>query len=97
CLIYIEAKVESPARREQLRQYRVELENARKKGITQTALVLLTKYAEDVEGLPDATVRWHHIGEWLSDEHWEQLLQDQVSGYLVTQFLGFLKMRGMIM
>jgi hypothetical protein len=98
CLVYVEAKVESGLGWKQLERYKSDLEEAKAgKGIARTALVFLTKYLEELDARFDPPVRWHHIGEWLSDWRQQRTINDPVSVYLVDQFLGYLKQKGMIM
>jgi hypothetical protein len=66
--------------------------------VTQTALVLLTRYpiGSAAPGTqPDAAIRWHDIAEWLSAERRGKAIDEPVSAHIVDQLLGYLKARRM--
>jgi hypothetical protein len=97
CLVYIEAKVESGLGHRQLDRYRSELKQS---GLATTGLVLLTRYPVSVdasEAKPDVHIRWHEVAQWLEVELGQQSITNQISKYLVEQFIGFLKARNMTM
>lgn len=92
----VEVKSESELRANQLARYRKLLTES---GISETALVLLTRYpinlGEDATR-PDVLVRWFQVAEWLTLEQQRYTFQ-AVSKYLVDQFVGFLRARNMVM
>lgn len=94
-LAWVEVKVESELRTGQLAGYRVLLDES---GIDQTRLVLLTRYPETFgpeDTLPDVTVRWFEVADWLESELPAAVEAGEVASFLVEQFLGFLEARGM--
>jgi hypothetical protein len=96
-LVYIEVKIKSDVNPDQLRRYRAELEQA---GEHEKALVLLTRKHVDLTRIPtrlDNAVRWFQVGEWLDEELKlaNQNEKSRVTAYLIRQFTGFLKERGM--
>lgn len=96
CLIYVEVKVEAGLHEGQLEEYRKALLES---NFSKTCLALLTKYPVDLEKNgeePDTTIRWYQIAEWLECELEQKTIQQPLSVYIVEQFLGFLKQRGLI-
>lgn len=94
-LIFIEVKHDSGLGVEQLERYHKYLGNLIEK---QTQLVLLTRSKHSVQETSlDVSlfhhVCWYEIGGWLSDAD----VQDEVTQYLVDQFLDFLKEKEMSM
>ncbi|MCK6624924.1 MAG: hypothetical protein L6R45_07080 [Anaerolineae bacterium] len=96
-LIYIEVKLESGLGQFQLRRYRQALANS---GFKNTGLIFLSRYPvilKENEELPDITVRWYQVAEWLEVELSCKTIQHPESVYLVKQFVGFLQGRNMTM
>ena len=94
-LVWVEVKAESPLRAGQLEGYRIGL---RASGARETRLVLLTRYAVSLqpgEERPDYALQWYEVAEWIEDALGEEALRDEVSRFLVEQFLAFLKGRRM--
>jgi hypothetical protein len=97
CLVYVEAKVEADLGESRLRRYRNELAH---RGVSTTALVLLTRYPVALEAgdeQPDAFVRWYEVAEWLEHELKSLKGSQAITAYLVHQFVDFLKAKGMTM
>jgi hypothetical protein len=95
-LAFVEVKSESAVDEGQLGRYRRLLAGS---GIPSTALILLTRYPANLrEGgeRPDTFVRWYQVAEWLDEESHRYRFKP-VSSYLVSQFLGFLGARNMVM
>lgn len=94
-LVWGEVKAESEVRAGQLEGYRVLL---RQSGITQTRLILLTRYLEvfqEDETCPDMEVRWFEFADWLENELPAIKATDEVASFLARQFLDFLRGRSM--
>jgi hypothetical protein len=95
CLVWIEVKVESEVRKEQLDKYLRELET--KKG-QQTRLVLLTRYPEtsvcDGAG-PIFKLRWCEVAALLEQELSAAQTGSEAARFVAGQFLDFLRGRGM--
>ena len=95
-LVYIEVKTGSDVNPDQLRRYRAELERA---VAHEKVLVLLTRKHVDLTRIPtrlDNAVRWFQVGEWLEElKLANQNEKSRVTAYLIRQFTGFLKERGM--
>jgi hypothetical protein len=92
----VEVKSESDVREDQLSRYRKLLRDS---VVPDTRLILLTRAPVDLGELrerPDVHVRWYQVAEWLEQERSRYAFQD-VSAYLVDQFLGFLGARNMTM
>ena len=93
-LIYIEVKVEAGFGYDQLKRYKRQLNNDSR--YPNTYLIVLTRYPfVSVEGdeKPDVAIRWTQIGEWLEN----LTLTSETSFYVVSQFVEFLKGRGLAM
>ena len=103
-LAYIEVKVEWDVEETQMPRYREALMAS---GVEHTRLVLLTRDPQDLaddEHQPDVLCRWYQIAEWLESEgKWLESevdagrVRDDVSVFLIRQFVGFLKARNMTM
>jgi hypothetical protein len=96
-LIFIEVKSASGLGYLQLQRYRNAL---KKSGFNNTSLIFLTRYPvalNENEEIPDVTIRWHQVAEWLALELSHKTIQQPASIYLVEQFLGFLQGRNMTM
>ncbi len=95
-LVYIEVKTESDVDPDQLRRYKLDLERA---VAHEKALVLLTRKPVDLTRIPtglDNAVRWFQVGEWLEELKLANKNEKSVvTAYLIRQFTGFLKERGM--
>lgn len=94
-LVWIEVKAESELRAGQLEGYRVLL---RECGVEQTRLILLTQYPEFFqtdETRPDLEVRWFEFADWLQMALSAAETSNEIAGFLVRQFLDFLKERNM--
>lgn len=94
-LVWIEVKAESPLRSGQLEGYRVLLGES---GMEQTRLVLLTQYPEifqEGEARPDLEIRWFEFADRLESEMLEAEAVKEIAGFLVRQFLDFLRERNM--
>ncbi len=94
-LVWIEVKAESPLRSGQLEGYRVLLGES---GVEQTRLILLTQYPEvfqENEARPDLEIRWFEFADWLESNVLEVEAVNEIAGFLVRQFLDFLRERNM--
>ena len=94
-LVWVEVKAESELRTGQLEGYRVLLGERK---VEQTRLILLTRYPEVIQSndaRPDLELRWFEIADWLEMELPETEAAGEVAGFLVRQFLDFLKERNM--
>jgi hypothetical protein len=94
-LVLIEVKAESDVRPGQLAGYRRELDARRD---VRTWLVLLTRHLP--AGLtpsdrPDGAIRWFQIGAWITEFVESEWVSDPVCLYLLKQFAGLLRERGM--
>lgn len=95
-LIYVEVKIESGLGYLQLENYRGALKGG---GSKNTCLTLLTRYPFnpiETQEQPDVAIRWYQIAEWIECELEQKTIQQPSSVYIVEQFLGFLKQRGLI-
>jgi len=93
--IIVEVKVESDTDLDQLKRYRSHLDGVDAK---RRFLTVLTKYRQDrawLEGTVDAAVRWHEVSHVLRGDL--ENMKDEVSRYLIQQFLVLLAARGMVM
>lgn len=96
-LVYVEVKLESQPRKKQITRYREQL---RESGVSNTTLVLLTRYPPDLSGedeLPDVSRRWYEVAEWLERELENHGISDPTSVFLTEQCVGFLKRRNIAM
>lgn len=94
-LAWVEVKAESELRTGQLEGYRVLLKES---GVTQTQLVLLTRYPQTFDPdneLPDVQVRWFEVADWFENEIATATEAGEVAGFLALQFHHFLEARGM--
>jgi hypothetical protein len=94
-LVWIEVKAESELRAGQLEGYRVLLGE---QGVSQTRLILLTRYAVEFrpgDAQPDGKVRWFEFADWLEHEFAAIKEAGDVAGFLARQFLDFLRAKGM--
>jgi hypothetical protein len=94
-LAWVEVKAESELRRGQLEGYRVLLNDC---GITETRLVLLTRYPQVFQAeaeRPDLAVRWFEVAGWFDDTIDAAEAAGETAGFLARQFLDFLGARGM--
>ncbi len=92
-LVYVEIKVDASFGDCQLNRYRTQLEKCKTQS---TKLVALTRYPllEDPScGLPDFSIRWHHLADFLS----QLRPQGAVSRFIVSEFLHLLTTRGLTM
>jgi hypothetical protein len=94
-LIFIEVKIDSDFGDTQISRYGSELS---KSGFSSTILIAITKYAypfyqKDSTEQPDINVRWHQIADWLCNLK----PVNQVSSFLIVQFVNFLGKRGITM
>jgi hypothetical protein len=95
-LVFIEAKKESGLGTTQLSRYLKEL---KRRNVPCSTLVLLTRYHQELEEDEAKEVvrkRWHQIGEWCEDAI-RKPLTHPASGYLIGQFVDYLKGKGMLM
>ena len=91
-LSYVEAKLESGLHHDQLARYRRKLARS---GAPKTSLVTLTRYPlGHVDPEPDARLTWLGLAEWFTTLLNASTLS-QSSRYLVTQFVQFLRGRGL--
>jgi len=92
--VYVEVKDEAPPGDTQISRYRQDL--GRFPPDIQKGVILLTRYtvppASETEE-PDCYRRWHQISEFL--EHERPRVSNVVTGYLIDNFLGFLKEKSM--
>ena len=94
-LMYIEVKVESDFSHNQIKRYKNVL---KKSDYAKTHLTVLTRYpyaGSSEAKMPDSSFRWHHVVDWL-----DKLVEDidnDVSHFIINQFVNFLKMRGIAM
>jgi hypothetical protein len=96
-LIFVEAKAESGLGWEQLPRYRKALDADEHPNKT---LVLLTRHTtEDREqaSVADTDHRWYEVGGFLKQRMASGACKHEKSGFLVSQFAGFLQARGMLM
>ncbi len=102
-LVYVEVKIGSQPEREQLENYRAGLDREQKKdGLSQCLLVLLTKERVDLSSDEGKSVNYkcclQDVTKWLSDEVKSRGGNlPEVSGFLLEQFIGFLKAMGCAM
>jgi hypothetical protein len=96
-VVYVEVKVQSGVRWQQLVRYRRALDD---EWPAKKTLVLLTRYPvskDDEGGEPDWSLRWYDVGEKLVELLASNMLSDSVSAYLTRQFVEFLQERGIVM
>lgn len=94
-LAWVEVKAESELRTGQLEGYRVLL---KKTGVSQTKLLLLTRYPEVFRSgntRPDLELRWFEVADWLEAEIAAADEAGEVAGFLARQYLSFLEARSM--
>lgn len=94
-LAWVEVKAESGLRTGQLEGYRVLLGE---RGTERTQLVLLSRYREQYTSSaerPDFELRWFEIADWLDDALPVLDSTEVVAGFVVWQFLEFLRSRNM--
>ncbi len=94
-LVWTEVKAEADLRTGQLEGYRILL---RECGVGQTRLVLLTRYPQvfrPEDTRPDLEVRWLELADWFESELPAAEAAGELSGFLMRQFLDFLKERNM--
>ncbi len=94
-IVYLEVKVESSLGEKQLNPYRDALNDG---GYDKKTLVLLTKYAprfKDGDEMPDASVRWYRVADWLELEVCK--CADPVAKFLICQFVDFLRAKRVTM
>lgn len=92
--VYVEVKDEAPPGDTQISRYRQDLE--RFPPDIQKGVILLTRYAvipASEKEEPDCYVRWHQISEYLEQK--QSRVSNAVTGYLIANFLGFLKEKSM--
>ena len=95
-LVYVEVKVEAPLAPGQVPNYlkRLAMDDAQNK-----ALVLLTRYepwVSMVQGsIPIVKIRWYQVANWLEEELKMGSVREASSIFLMEQFYGFLRGRGM--
>ena len=91
-LVYVEVKCGSGLGHQQLERYRNALDSQAEYRKDQKYLVLLSRYVVmivDNGEEPDYACRWFEIADWLE----KLCVRDEVSKYLVRQFLDFLSER----
>jgi len=96
-LVFIEAKKESGLGTTQLSRYLKEL---KRRNVPCSTLILLTRYHQDLEEEDAKEVvrkRWQQIGEWYERAVVRMPLVHPASGYLIGQFVDYLKGKGMLM
>ena len=96
-LVYVEAKAESGLGWEQLPRYRKALDAD---GRPSKMLVLLTRHTTDDReqaSLADTDRRWYEVGGFLNGQLESGTWNHSASEFLVSQFVGFLQARGMLM
>jgi hypothetical protein len=97
-LFYVEAKVDSPLREGQLEGYLEALKTC--PNGSSTSLILLTRYPEPLaEHLVCRVVahRWFEVAFWIEDLIEAGTIASLVGRFLATQFVDFLKGRGVTM
>lgn len=95
-LIFIEAKIDSDFGNKQLERYKNFLNSYTLQTSLKTALITLTRYQYKLHNAdidPDYGFRWHDLSDWLNDLS----ITKDISRFLVEQFLGLLKHRGIAM
>lgn len=90
----IEVKVDSPVDHDQLERYRRVIDES---GFDKKTLVLLTRHAVEKEDAPDVMARWYKVADWLRRQTDQVSWRHPTSKYLVRQFVGFLRARGITM
>lgn len=95
-LVFVEAKKESRLGDRQMSRYRHDLARS---GFPETTLILLTRYLVEPSEheRPDVLCRWYQVAAWLHAELEAGTLKEQISIFLVGQFVGFLRARNMTM
>ncbi len=91
-LIYVEVKVDSDFRHDQLKRYKRALSLSQKKSM----LITLSRYhhvLHNADISPDFGIRWHQLSDWLSELN----LSKKVSRFVTNQFIILLKKRGLAM
>jgi PD-(D/E)XK nuclease superfamily len=93
-LVCVEVKKESGLGDDQMSRYREHLDDS---GVSNTTLVLLTKYLVNPakKEQPDVFRRWYQVAAWIEAELEGEALKQPVSIFLATQFLDFLKEKNM--
>ncbi len=97
-LILVECKLRAEASASQLKRYRDQLNAAlRLSPVLKTALVLLTSdvIEKRVVELADRSLRWQDMGALLESQY--ALLCSPASRFVLAQFTGFLRQRGVLM